>query len=399
MRMQNDMKRFMQVMQLDELPEIFVQNWEVSMKMFPGKEIWFLSDEYIGQANKVLFLSDDKLRFFYSAAKMIRSDMDLSRYVWLWHYCLFISEPFPDFMEILNWPFPEAQMGTMGQMFHGIVLLSGLEWLNRFYNRRSIPLEIMIDTLSEFDICLNEHKAKYSEYGIGLFRTKWLLNHFSGRIFKLGRLEFIHSTFSEDFEVYQNRHDGSVISIYRQYPDDSSEFVTGHQILSTGYLDEEITRLPLRDWKRRLGKDTGLLEVHITIGERLLNEACRKSLAMAIDFYAKHFPEQLFEIFTCHSWLMDPQLSGLLPQTGNIVQFQKLFHLFPRNSENTDVFRFAFDVYETPEDLNNLPERSSMHKALKAHLVSGKSILSPGGFILKEEYKTSTPPDVIILPC
>lgn len=383
----NDMKYFMQAMGINRMPEIFVQNWEAAMNAFPGNSIRFLSDEYIEQANKVLFLTDEKLRFFYSAAEMIRSDMELCRYAWLWHYCLFINEPFPDIMEVLSWPFPETQMGPLGQMFHGIVLLSGLEWLKRFYEKRGIPLKILIDTLSEFDICLDEHKAKYGEYGVGLFRTRWLLNHFSGRIYRLGRLEFMYSGFAGNFDVYRNIRDGRVVSIYRQDSNAEPGFVTGYRLLDSGYRDDKIIRLPLCDWREVLKKGTGQLEVHITLGERLSTDSCRKSLAMANDFYARHFPDQPFELFTCQSWLMDPQLSALLPDKTNIVRFQKLFCFFPKNFENTDVYRFAFDVYDIPADLSTLPERSSMHKALKAHLLKGNSILSSGGFILKEEYK------------
>lgn len=381
----NNIGQFLESMELKELPEIFLRNWDASMNIFPGKEIWFLKDSYIAEANKVLFLGDEKLKYFYAAIDIIRSNIDLCRYVWLWHYCLFISEPFPAFNEILGWPFPEIQMGAMGQMFHGVVLISGLEWLARFYKNRSIPAKIMTDTLSEFDICLDEHKAKYGEYGIGIFRTSWLLNHFSGSIFRLGRLEYINTFFTFDHCVYQNVHDGRIMCIKKDILQDNPAFIKGHQLLLSGYFGSETESLPVSDWKLVLGKGDRVLQVHITIGERLSTDASRKSLTMAIDFYAEHFPDMPFKLFTCDSWLLNPQLVGLLPETSNIVNFQKLFHLYPGLYEEADVFRFAFDVYKKPDDLSVLPERSSLHMILKAYLMKGNHISSSGGFIFKEE--------------
>ena len=58
-------------------------------------------------------------------------------------------------------------------------------------------------------------------------------------------------------------------------------------------------------------------------------EACDASFAWAPRFFARHFPEDDYRVATCGSWLLDEQLAEYLPETSNIVQFQRRFRLVP----------------------------------------------------------------------
>ena len=370
---------------VSSLPDAWERCWEQAVGTFPGSGGWFLSDSHIMDANAVLFLSDGKLRPFLECAGALRARPDLALCAWLWHVALFEAAEFPAFRDVVQWPYPTGALGGHAPFFHGIALLSGLPWLASQYRKRGIPRKIMVDTLSEFDICLDEHKARFGAYGIGPWRTNWLLYHFSARLYRLGRLEYEIGTWGRETRILRNRSTGRALTLQEEPGAAGPGQFRGREIPASGHPRPDVVSLPAAEWEPVFSPGDPVVRVHITLGERMPADACRLSLAMAVDFLARHFPEHRYWFFSCDSWLMDPQLKDLLPPGGNIARFQDLFSLFPLSFSDSDVFRFAFDVYERPRDLRLLPERSSMHTALKEHLVKGGHILSPGGYIPPED--------------
>lgn len=81
------------------------------------------------------------------------------------------------------------------------------------------------------------------------------------------------------------------------------------------------------------------LSTHIAPQPPLDAASCDASFARARDFFTQHFPEEPVSFFTCHSWLLDPQLADSLPESSNIVRFQRRFHLLPLASGDEKRFR------------------------------------------------------------
>ena len=131
----------------------------------------------------------------------------------------------------------------------------------------------------------------------------WLSRHFEAKIFRLGRLQFC-----------------------------------------MGDVHEDIPEKGLR-------KGDPILEIHIPFGPKLTEEEARKSLAMAKEFFAAHFPEYDYKCFTCHSWLLDDKLKDYLDPGSNILKFSALFEKFGGEDTNA-LLRFIFR-WDTQEE--NLP--------------------------------------------
>ena len=151
----------------------------------------------------------------------------------------------------------------------------------------------------------------------GLLIPGWLGLHFRGEIYQLGRLQFQRS-----------RLGGR----------------TGEAVRAAG--------LPL-------GPEDFALDVHVPgfLGP-ITPEACDRSLALAREFFARHFPEEPYQVATCHSWLLDPQLAGYLPKDSNIVRFQDRFRIAYEKKEAADGDPVAF-VFGDPElPLDALPRRT-----------------------------------------
>jgi len=113
------------------------------------------------------------------------------------------------------------------------------------------------------------------------------------------------------------------------------------------------------------------LSVHIPATGPLLSAACDASFAHAAEFFEHR-------IAMCTSWLLDPTLAAYLPADSNIVGFQRRFELVDEGSEaDADVLEFVFHRLEA--DLGELPQRTTLERALVGHMRAGGHWRSPTG--------------------
>jgi len=117
----------------------------------------------------------------------------------------------------------------------------------------------------------------------------------------------------------------------------------------------------------------GFLGLHIPEeGGPLTPQAVDASLARAREL----FPE--YREARCTSWLLDPQLAGLLPAGSNIVAFQRRFELLDEGTnEDARVLEFVFHTLDP--DLDVLPQETALQRAIVAHLRGGGHFAGPTG--------------------
>ena len=181
---------------------------------------------------------------------------------------------------------------------------------------KGIAKEITVATLKDVNIWIENYKTQFGKDGIAAF--PWLCNHGLGDLFRLGRLQF--------------------------------RIEKSHKGIPGEYA----------------------IETHIAQGEPLIAEDCLESFAMAKEFFKKYFPEYSPECFMCDSWLLNPNLSDILPDDSNIIKFMKMWTPVPFESDNSAlaierIFGFGFDA----NDIANAPENTSLQRKLKAYLLSG----------------------------
>lgn len=141
----------------------------------------------------------------------------------------------------------------------------------------------------------------------GLDRQSWLSRHFRGTLFRLGRLQF-----------------------------------------------------------DMLGS---VLDVHIPEDGPLSPAACDESFGAARPFFARYFG-RVYTTAVCRSWLLDRQLAGYLPETSNIIRFQRRFAPTGQAEDGDhDIMEFVFRRH--PADLAGLPQRTALQRAIVAHLRAG----------------------------
>lgn len=194
------------------------------------------------------------------------------------------------------------------------------------YDARGVDREISLKTLRDINIWLQNYKNRYNEWGVWTF--SWLCYAFNGDLFHLGRLQF--------------------------------------------RLEKVLKGVPSGEYG---------IETHIQQGTPLKVEDCLASFDMARSFFKKHFPEYDPEYFMCDSWLLNPNLEKIAPES-NIARFMKLWEKieFPDDKSAQAVERiFGFDV--KPEDVKDFEPKTTLQKNAKEFLLSGGDLRMTAGYI------------------
>ncbi|MFD6434901.1 acyltransferase domain-containing protein [Streptomyces venezuelae] len=223
---------------------------------------------------------------------------------------------------------PEA-WGELGRCFFVYVYVAALEHVRAYHRGRGIPDDVSRRTLADLGRHLAVHRRARGSRG--LLVPDWLGLHFRGELYQLGRLQFQRAVLGE-------RMGGATSA-------------AGH----------------------RAGPGGLCLNVHITdFRGALTPEACDRSMSLAREFFARHFPEERFETAVCHSWLLDPQLRTYLPDDSNIVRFQRRFRPaagYGQEPSDGDPVAFVFGDRDLP--VAELPRRTRVERAVGDHLRAG----------------------------
>ncbi|RJE90435.1 hypothetical protein D3P07_09600 [Paenibacillus sp. 1011MAR3C5] len=184
------------------------------------------------------------------------------------------------------------------------------------YQVREIANNVYFDTFSDIRIWSEVCYRIYGEYGIEEYN--WLQEHVQLRLFRLGRLQFQPIAIEGD--------------------------------LKAGDLTVEKNQL--------------VLNVHIPEGEALTPHEVVHSFSLARAFFRGIPP-----VFVCQTWLLYPGLEQILKADSNILQFQRLFHIYEVDESSKEAEQRIFN--RVAADPAEYGEETSLRRAAKAYLQAG----------------------------
>jgi hypothetical protein len=231
---------------------------------------------------------------------------------------------------IRGWPRLDGN-GLRERYFYVWVLLSAIPALRAFHARHGISEDDTTAVLAELSEQLTNGRAVLGVGGLAAY--EWMTVHFRGALYRVGRLLY------ERQRIWFDSHVSNATSPRKN------------------------------DWA---------LGIHIPRG-RLTPEACDASIEAAESFFARHFPDEPYAFATCVSWVLDERLPDYLSADSNIVRFQRRFHVeqsIPnQGGDSVDdketveaVFRRGWPGIE---QLDELPQTSSLERGIVAHLRAG----------------------------
>ncbi|WP_189492039.1 acyltransferase domain-containing protein [Streptomyces antnestii] len=227
-----------------------------------------------------------------------------------------------------RFPAPPDGADLLGRCFSVYVYVAALPYTRAYHRGLGVPEDVSRRTLADLGRHMAVHRRRYGSCGI--HAVSWLGLHFHGELYQLGRLQ------------YQRAALGGR---------------SGEGIAAAG--------VPLK---------TGdpCLSLHIPDFRGPLSpEACDRSLLLAEEFFARHYPAERYEIAVCHSWLLDAQLRRYLRPDSNLVRFQERFRTAWENREPDDRVPVGFVFGDPDLPVETLPRRTSVERAVGDHLRAG----------------------------
>lgn len=393
-----------------ELVQVLQVGWEATQKSIPSDTISFLSLGFVADGCRRIRLPEEITQAAIIASRRITPNLALRALAWHCHCCLFRCAAYPQ-ANINRWPFLTKILQDAAGMFYFLVLLSGLPKMQAIYRARSILTDIMHDTLSQVKSATKRYHKKYGNWGLTVHDIGWFMNHFYGKLFQLGRLQFQFGFFQYRLWAFRHRASGTVMALSEggiRYLADgqvdgagriydttgawtsqlvlTNDEIIGYPILPTGCALQRKVRFSTGEWQQVLAPGDPVLNIHIPGGGPMNYNLCGKSFQSALKFFPRYFPEKPFVCFCCSSWLLDAQLEELLPPTSNLVRFQQEVYLFPLLSDDLHLLKVVFGG--VPRDLTKASRDTVLQRALLDRLLAGHRLRAKAGgfFLLPDDF-------------
>ena len=191
--------------------------------------------------------------------------------------------------------------------------------------KRGVDKEILSNTLKAVDMYITVSEKRLGIPGTSIYH-EWLTRYAMGRIFRIGQFQF---------EVCN--YDGN-----------------------------------------------DLVSVHIPRGTILNVKDNLLNFQDALAFLNKHYPEYDFKAFWCSSWLLNPYVEEIMGRATNISRFGDMFKRYGTTDED-GVYGNLFGMPK-PQNIDELPEETSLQRNIKKYLKDGNSFDDYKGYISLEEF-------------
>lgn len=401
---------FAAVIKAAGIPEqgaIWAATWPDSQASFHLNDLYFFQPCWMEEALAKLKIPETIKAAFRKTRPFYAQHPALQRLAW--HCCHLLYQTRFDPAALQTWPLLPQSLGPDAAMFYAFICLAGLPQIERLHRQRGIDPAITYDTMADFALWMEHYHKQCGVWGLSNTILSWVYGYLSGKLIKLGRLQYSQpSEFTYDFHVYRHRHNRRVLMLAgdgMQFRPDgqfegankitagahgwtsrwvaASTEIRGHPITPIGEAQREIVVLSASAWEEVLTRKSQVRSVHIPAAGPLTHEACKESIRQACAFLPAHYPEAPFGTFTCVSWLMDNQFNRHLPETSNILQFQREFYLYPvPDASDEQTYERVFG--RSHENIDEAPQTTSLQRTLVAHVKAGGRWHNGGGFILRD---------------
>jgi hypothetical protein len=280
-----------------------------------------------------------------------------------------------------------------------------------------VPERITRDTFNDVAIALEYYaEANGGAFGIDTY-GEWLHNHFEGRLYQVGRLQYIFRPYRGYARLYTDDTTGECAMIAEDgvtfrgdglmpYEEGSpgranmppceshwvsafaedERHVRANCLLVDGRAIQTPVALDKKTWRLALAKGMHSLNMHIPRGKSLTRADCINSLREAWRFHRALYPEQPFETFDCGSWMLETKMRDILPPSSGLAQFISLFRCYPLKGSSWSFLHRVFGVEPTSVDdlaafARTADRSTSLRRGIADYWLAGGSLTSAGGII------------------
>lgn len=283
-----------------------------------------------------------------------------------------------------------------------LALLPGIERTFDLLCKRGIPEDVILASLTQFEDCVFLYEERFGKRGLSPRYFNHMIGYFDGHFLNVGRLRF-HLKKNEEIYLLENKNTHERVLFLQDKCINAAGMIcgtppigdtaelrvalervgedyVGYPVWQNGKSARHAVILPAKDYTVLLAPGDEMLGVHIPPLGALSTEVCEASYARVREIFATCYPECAPKAFHCESWMMAPELAEILRPTSNVLGFQKPYYRYPILTEGKDVLNFVFKKREDAV-LADLPEDTSLQRALKARYLRGEYLYEYGGVI------------------
>jgi len=274
-----------------------------------------------------------------------------------------------------------------------------LQELVQELEKQGIPEAVIRDSFKDVEIWIQSFR-KYHKGQVGLDRIEWVFRSLTGKVRRFCSLQFEEVTYEFPFLIFENRQSGefqavagpdlmidqngyisgtngrSVICETKTFLDFGDRALTGYRVdLESGTvkMDTPVV-LNRKEWELKLAPGEKAIAVHIPEGSDLSPDSIDSSFHRAKNYYEN-------QILVCDSWLLDPHLKHILPETSKIISFMNRFHKMPVLTGQPQILERVMGFDFTMEALEHFSCTTSLQASLKKYLLEGNEMFTTAGFM------------------
>jgi hypothetical protein len=378
-------------------------------------EIEILQENHLRKWCSRLLIPDECTNVLSSIAEKINTDEELQQtFTSFYDHTVIQGNWHQEWSDLPMDPLIIQKMGHQdASLFYLLAYLSALPGAERKYRQLGIGLDIFYDTMRDITLWINHAHEIYGDWRFTQF--SWIWRHLDCQLFRLGRLQFMLSTFPGNVTAFRNKKSGRVIlfgdpkmtlrndgyaegaggnpsntDTWNAVYEESPAGWRGNRIMPQGYTLREQSFLIRSEWTKALKFGDTILDLHIPRGEKLSMENCKDSFIQAFKFFTTIFPDHPFKGVYCHTWFFTPQLQTILPQDSNIVHFQREFYLYPHPGGPAFLWSFVFG--EKYPEAKTAPRDTSLRNAVLNWINNGGELFDMPGIMLHSPELWGTQP-------
>ena len=288
---------------------------------------------------------------------------------------------------------PPEKAGLGYDFLHLFAALPSIPGNVEHLRKRGVPEDVIASTMREYDFCVELCRKGIGRPAFDSGRLNWMRWMIHNKLLCIGNLKFdffrerqpreacLYKDVSGNLLLLANNvwvhSSGGILesagleetqdSFYAAITETETS-VIGYPIYA-GVVQNEKICLDRSKWQCILGEYDPVICVHIPMSVNLSHDLVQFSYKRAREIFSQCYPDLNYMGFYTHTWLLSPQLEKHLSPSSNILAFQKDYMLFPCKSKGQFVFSFVFGC--KPENLEDLPENTSLQRNLKKLYMDG----------------------------
>lgn len=353
----------------------------------------------------------EKYNFFADLYEVVRENAvavnaDAARSAWVKAATAYAKQA--DIKAAKAIPVPPSDGTVLTQMLPYYIVLAQLPDAFAKYLACGFAEEEVLALFATFRGSLRKVEKLTGIVGVNQTYYSWLNNFTKAVIFRTEGFQFEIKEFPKTVLYLRNRQTGQLLPFRLNglicaggeqpvgsygYEDETGAFMLtfsedeenyyGHGVFDN-IVDRKSRTYPKAKWECVVRPGDHCLSIHIPSGTDISTEATMRACKSAVKIVKKFNPEKANNVVYGNSWILNPKLKDMLGENARITQFLECFTKYPIQDVNGNaVFNFVFSG--RPDNLEDLPEDTSLQRKMKALYLGGGCLHKYSGVIYIEE--------------